>query len=192
MLNPSELAAYRRYRQQGVAAINALRTVLSETCDLPPVGESFVVEGFTVRIRIEQDQDADLSFLGEFTDRPAGDHSEGYCLRNPNAYDHGAYKWFVPANPVPEVAAELIKLKFGKRLAWELAWRYAKQDLQEALDYAPVGVIVTASREGIELGQDSLGGIDDPDYARSAVAEHDMIGTAIAKAKEMLGRLCTC
>jgi hypothetical protein len=198
LLSACQLREYRQLRQvKGYPARTALATVRSaETATRVPwsLDESFHYQGFDVVVTCQPDQDADFSYLGEFTDKATSRHSEGYYLVNPNSRnDRHVYGFFELANPVPEVAADLIKnCKYGKRAAWETAWKQAKDDMQHALDYTAYVVTVTASRHGIELGYDILSGVEsesDSDIVEEVLC-NSMIDNAISEAKANLARLC--
>jgi hypothetical protein len=195
MLNQRQMRAYRRFRSEGCSANQALKIVKAqETKHVEwSFGETFQRDGFDIIVTYEPDDSADYSHLGEFTSRADSTHSMGEFLLVPGSrLDRNKYRFFRLENTVPDVAHDLIKLKYGKRQAWETAWKQAKEDMREAIDYACIVVFVRVKKNGIELGTDVLGGIDgdcETDYIE-AVESNDMIDNAIAEAKRNLSVLC--
>lgn len=199
MLSATMLAEYGRLRAKRYPANVALRVVRhnEKTKGIEwEFDRSFTVDGFDVTVTIQPEEDPDISHRGEFSDDPTG-HSEGYALRNYQA-GRGDYKWFRLTNPVPDVAKALIQHhRYGRREAYDEAWRQAKEDLRAVLDYEQVYVVVTASRNGVTLGRESLGGIEtdgDYDEVKAIVVGDGMIENAVDDARETLRKLCatTC
>ena len=203
------LSEYRKWRQKGMGAKNALS--LAKRGD-PPFqlrwsdDEKVVLErdGFSVTVTWEPDQCDYGDYLGEFTDT----WSEG-VLENPRAnwhveetwrgrneripgWNNREWKWFLPQITEEEHYRDLCKYKFGKAEARRLAREYTEDALSRALEYQAWVVIVTASRDGIELASDALGGIDVDSFDELAwiVADHGMIEEAIERAKAALEKLC--
>lgn len=130
---------------------------------------------FDIKTEILPDDNPDLSWLGEFSNDPG-----------PNAIDHHATgrwlsrsfqgpRWFNPPND-----------------------EYGQQDYERLRDYhigywSMVGVVVTASFEGIELGSASLWGIesDSEDYLNEVAKEltEDAITVAKSRAEKILAAL---
>ena len=146
-------------------------------------------EGFTITLKVESDYYPDSSFLGEFGDT----WQEGAITNDPD--DSRLYRWFYPAITQAEHRAGLQALGMSKSVAEDLAREYVRRDMETAREYAAYVLIVSASREGIELGSDVLGGVDfsdDEDNQRQAemiVSDHGMIDEALDQARATLAKL---
>jgi hypothetical protein len=188
---------YRQHRTQGMNASSALayaRTIINrENVDFPCPSypgddcETFERDGFTIQIRVKHDETADFSHLGELSDR---------WERGAIAWkgDRHEYKYFIPTNSEEDQYRGLLDMKYGRAQARDAARECVKADYEQMKAFcgdrsAMYGVIVTASREGVELGKDSLWGVDDT-YIVGAILDHDMIGNAIREAREKLRELC--
>lgn len=83
----------------------------------------------------------------------------------------------------------------SKSVAWDLTKAWVEDTLtsffSDPLVY--LHVWVSAYREGIKLGTDSMGTsvCDDPDYVFDMVEEHGMVDTAIEQARDAITRLTT-
>lgn len=188
---------YRKHRADGMAARSALtyarEIIKRENVDFPyPTcpGEGVVTfkrDGFTIRIRVEYDDHMDLSYLGELSNRWRTGAMKWDGDRN-------SYEYFIPTQSEEAQYRDLRGMKYGRVQARELAREYVKADYKQMKDFcedraAMYGVIVTASRKGVELGEDSLWSVDDS-YILGAILDHDMISNAIREAREKLGELC--
>jgi hypothetical protein len=188
---------YRKHRADGMAAHDALactrHIIERQNVDFPyPTYpgdrcEMFQREGFTISIKVEYDDHTDLSYLGELSDR-----WEPGAMKWSGGRD--SYKWFIPTNSEEDQYRGLREMKYGRTQARDAARECVKADYKQMKDFcedraAMYGVIVTASRKGIELGEDSLWSVDDS-YILGAILDHDMIGNAIREAKERLAELC--
>jgi hypothetical protein len=100
---------------------------------------SWTEAGFDLRARLVSDDDgwwtAGVNTLGKFTN-----HREPGAIRHHKA-GRNEYPWFVPANP------EYGREDYRRACAYGRDWWY-------------VGVVVTASRAGVKLGEFALWGID--------------------------------
>lgn len=99
-----------------------------------------------------------------------------------------------PNGPIADVYAQLRASMTPKAYA-ALAARQDYERLRKFLDgqWGYVGVVVTASREDVELGHASLWGIEtdsDPSYFVEVAEE--LAEEAIEQAREMLAKLCDC
>lgn len=167
--------------------------------------------GFRLVARIETDNDPDYSYLGEFTTKwkrgaikvdpsEAGD-SRIYPSRR------GEDVYYVPCNSYREHRKGLRALGYGKHAAHTLARSYVLQDMKRlrALnmqEWQYVGVVVTAYRNGIKLGQESLWGIESygrntPTFPPHETSEayctetaRDLASEAISEAERALESLC--
>lgn len=147
------------------------------------------VDGWTVALRVEDDQWPDLSWLGKWSDTwapgaiPNPEHHEGYKAGT-------VCRWWIPAQTEDEHYRGLRAMKYGRTRARELARSYVIQDFRRACELVPVVATVSVSRAGIELGRASLGGIDDEAYARSWDVLGDLVDEGIDQARDALARLC--
>lgn len=151
-------------------------------------------EGFDIEVRIVPDNDSDMSDLGTFTDA----WEEG-AVRNPNhRHDSHVYAWFVPERATMEELYPWYREQgSSKAVARERVRQAAEEDAQYAADNRSYGVIVTASKAGVELGSESLWGVtfdDDFDweghhYTTDLAENNGMITLAIEEAREALPSL---
>lgn len=187
---------YVKHRAEGMTALTSwqwAKSTATQKESLPDGfntnGRSFEMDGFDISIEMTPDMDPDYSFYGEFIDNdqdgavknPAGWTSHGN--RN-NSY--AAY--FVPTYTLEERYADLHKAGMDKQSARLAARDAVLKDLECAKDYSPFVVTVTASRNGIELGSDTMGGMDYDD-PEDGILGNDMINNAIEYAKEALAKL---
>lgn len=188
-----------RAKQEGIPASSAYRWALALAEDQPDWEWSndgrrvtFEHEGYSILVRVEDDEDPDISYLGTFSDR-----FEDGAIRNSSS-DRNSYKWFVPMTSAREYKQALSELGYSRAAAYALALEYVRRDMETAREYRVYVVIVTASREGVELGSDVLGGIDIDEgetwqdsraQIQSMITDHGMIDTAIAEANETLAKL---
>ena len=182
---------YAKWRAKGIPASLAYRwaqTPAPPALDWDVHGERATLEreGFTIDVRVTPDDWTDLSWLGEFTDDPEG------AVRNP-AYERDHYKYFRPAYSVAERRRDLSALGYAKGPAEQTAREQVQDDARKAVGLVEYVVIVTAGREGVELGSASLGGCDVSSSrdVEQTVEEHGLIEEAIAEARATLGKLCT-
>lgn len=120
------------------------------------------LDSFTVTIQVHDDYDYDwLDSRGKFTDR-----WEDGAIENPESqYNNRVYKYFVPANSEESHYNGLRDLNYSRTEAHELARSYVLQDMKIAADpnqagYYAVYVTASAYLKGVELGTDSLYGIE--------------------------------
>lgn len=145
---------------------------------------------FTIHITACLDEFPDTSHLGEYSDT----WQDG-AIRNPESLtDSVMYDWYVPMNTEASHYKALRDMKYGKSLAHELARSYVYRDMQSLRDYQSFVLFVRAFANGIELGCDSLGGIDidisDPSYLADCVLENGMIDNVIEQATDAIAGLC--
>lgn len=189
---------YRAIRHKhGVRALQALGWARSKQAikaldwEWSHDGESATIEqeGFTITLQVKPDYDADTSWLGSF----GNDWQEGAITSD--RYDSRLYRWFYPAVTQAEHRKGLNDLGMSKSVAEDLAREYVRRDMETAREYQACVLIVTAKREGIELGQDVIGGVDfsdDEDNASQAemmVDDHGMVDSAIDEARTTLAKL---
>jgi hypothetical protein len=201
---------YREMRaEHPVAASTALawaRTPEPESFDFGHGGDraEFERDGFHVVIRIEIDEMPD-PFVTMTDDDPSHElGGEESMYRNPHAWSDGEpigrehYRYARPMSGYNEHRAALAKYGYSRQDADVTARRYVRQEIEAATDYdnAPCVVLVTVTRNGVELGGASLGGItldanDDPQsQLERVIDDHAMVSEAIADARETLAGLC--
>lgn len=147
-----------------------------------------------IRFEIEEkeDNDPDLSYLGEFTDKWEPGALNHFAKQyGHNGRDNREYKWFVPCNTYASHRKGLIEMKYGKVLADSLAREYVAQDYKRSKDYGTywymVGIVVTAYVNDIEIGTASLWGIEtdsDESYKTETIEElkHEIMASIDLKA----------
>ena len=149
-------------------------------------------EGFTIRVRLEYDEHPDLSYIGKYVSR-----WEDGAIKRPNA-GRNEYEYFLPAfTDFKAQAREFSKLGFDKQTAnlkaraIPLSQFKFMEDLNNG-NVSFVGVIVTASRSGIELAQDSIWGVEYTGRNNPYIDEiaQDCESEVIAEAKNNLHSLC--
>lgn len=192
-MNVTQLAEYHRRRADGIGALQALRIAhfLSGPLRFEWSGNSatFERDGYTVHVRREDDDDADLSFLGKFSDkweRGAISHDR---------HDSRSYRWFLPTSTEADHYKSLRDMGYGRRDAREMSRRYVIQDYKRMVEHGQswimTGVRVTASRAGVTLGNASLWGIEsDSDAASVDEIVDDLTSEALREARATLALLC--
>lgn len=209
-----DTATYARARAAGSRAIDALRLarwITEERTPTPDHGRPVTIErdGFTVTLSIDYDEGMSLADMGygRFLDGRGND--AGYQSRPdpdaiPNPYRDsrnvsGGDAWYIPgeAGSVAERAAYHRKAGASKSVALDMARETLAEELRYVTDdYGPSIYVLTAtaSRNGIELGSASVGGIEIAwsDITRTDGSEYfaevadDLIPEAIADAREAL------
>ncbi|MFL5861150.1 MAG: hypothetical protein ACJ780_10255 [Solirubrobacteraceae bacterium] len=183
-----------------------------------PYGANLTRDGFDITVRVNYEDCPDLTVTWandewELPDR----HRSVY--RNPNGrlqpadfgdgggwvwkgYDH-RYAYCVPQGTVVELAdfyhdhdglSRSVALDRAREIVRSVVELYTGEHYTEYV------ITVTAYKKGVELGSDVLGGVgisDEspyPTYAHvqfeQAIADHDMIGTAVVEAQTTLEELC--
>jgi len=177
--------AYRRVRREypGLPASHALailrrREAPAWAASFDQVGDDYVgtVDGWDIRIMAEPDEDADLSWLGTWTDDPTD------AVPNSNG-SYGSYKYFRPEPSILPTPADLRKAGMPSSRVPE-AIRESMQAAEREAHITPYDVTVRATRDG-QTGYDSLGGVyasGDADLLWT-VDDHDMVAAAIDAAK---------
>jgi len=164
--------------------------------------------GFDIRIKFRIDNGADLSHLGEFTSSPARgaefyrvdpDNVPGRSRDWPRDEQGRAVCYYVPMNTAREARAWFKAHGYAAHIGDCIARSYIKRDAERLAkfysgDLQCYVVTVTASRNGIELGADSLGGIDVDKIAEldACISDHGMIDQAISEASASVAALCHC
>lgn len=123
-------------------------------------------EGFTITAKVVDDDDADLSFYGEFSNTPkegAIEHELG---------THHTFNYFNPADK--EYAQEAYKRMCSYGESWTM-----------------YGAKVIVSKKGVKLAEASLRGIEsDSDDAYFLEVFNDLASEALTEAKSKLNELC--
>lgn len=214
---------YRRLRDEGYRARGALvvaRQQLREPeFDWRGAGNPWrgktTRDGFDIVVRVDYDEigDRDVKWTEREWDLPDR-HKSAY--RNPNGrlvhdddtyngmvwkgYDH-RYAYCVPTMQVVELA-EYYHDHDGQSRS--VALDRAREAVREVVElynddtYAEYVIRVTAYRNGIELGSDSLGGVSVSDGSEryelvqleEVLNDHGMIDNAVSEAQEALAGLC--
>lgn len=149
-------------------------------------------DGFECVISVYYDYDHDwCSGRGQFTDT----WEEGVILNPGFRGDYRTFRYFIPEVSIAEHRAELQKKGYARAAAEEMARKYVYEDAKIAADptqagYGAYGVVVVAKFQDVELGTDSLWGIelDDEDSYLDEVAQECLCET-IAEAKKKLQEL---
>ena len=191
------IESYKAMRAKGVSARSAFACGQRQSqqsqkqLGLNGVGDvaTWEQDGFSLRAEVQADDDADFSFLGEFTRNwaPGAIHHD--------YLDSMTFDWFVPTSTEDEHFRGLRQMKYGRRAAHELARSYVRQDYKRLREYGvywwSVGIVVTVSRAGIELGDASVWGIEsDSDEGYLTEMALDLVGDALEQARAALERLC--
>ena len=210
MINPKLLERYRAHRASGHTAKLALYYArqpepvpLEWRNDLA----RWEIDGFSIAAKIDLDDYADSSYLGAYsTNWQPGAVADGDTLKSSGRYfylDGGKFgaesvkpsRWFVPAHSEESTYADLRALKYGRRLARDLARAYVHQDKRRidrlaSYDWYFIGIVVTAYQYGVKLGQASLWGIESDsgqDYIDSTA--YDLAAEALAEARDKLSEI---
>ncbi|GGJ75655.1 hypothetical protein GCM10010123_02070 [Pilimelia anulata] len=186
----NRLQLYRRERADGVRAVLAWRRA-TEASTVPAWATSLCaeqewwrgeVDGWQVSITTVIEDCPDISWLGEFTDDPAG------AVPNPE-YQHGRYRYFRPATPPTRDAlwnAGVARRDIGRQLH-EIAVENARLALE------PHYMIrIEVERDDGPSGVASIGGVllDGFNEVLWLVHEHQLITEAIESAREAHARQC--
>ena len=146
-----------------------------------------VVDGFDIKVRVEDEDDGDPSYLGEFhADRRKGAIDWQELMGAPASGGSRNLFWYSSCN---YDAAKALEEDNAEEL------RYIKEDIKRLLAYGEswgfLWVHATASRDGNELGSSSVGGIESSSYSsglsNQAMIENecwDEVLQAVAEAKE--------
>jgi hypothetical protein len=207
-VNENQRLEYMMARMKGIHAINALRMAkasenpkLAKIPDLKPwrsgLSTSWDDGVWRFTARVTDDEWADISHLGEFTDtREKGAIPTG-------EKDSRRYKYFIPAIPLEDHRSYWVtEGGMDKQSAYLKALENVRQDMKQAMEYRAVIVTVSVAhkrRPDVELGSSSVGGVDVTDLGDYSQRERDdwLKGTileqasaALAEAKEALADLC--
>src|ERR1039457_7139213 len=114
-MRDSQVRQYRRLRREGQSAKSALAQVRETdylwSYERGTEEDSDEIDGFLVTVKTHQDDDADLSYIGEFTN----DLGDGFpTVLKRQSPGRGEYKYFVPANGILESAQALNKMGYSR------------------------------------------------------------------------------
>lgn len=183
------LADYHAERRKGRKASDALGIARSHARirALPYYvenGTEFEHDGFDVSICVCQEEDTDISWLGEFTDNPHGK----FAFERKNAA-YGECKYFVPAadngRNLKDYRNGYRKTGYARHAAHLAALRDLKSDWIMAEDICENGqwsIGVSVLRNGLTFGYSSVGAVD-AGWIASAYLEYKLLDEAIAEAK---------
>ncbi len=150
-------------------------------------GITSVIDGFNINVTVEIDEMPDNSYLGHYSNNWETGAIDRKRMGN---YGRNEYRYFIPS-PGCEV------FPHNKSRGYKAEWmRAALQDykyfekLNNGIEWFEV-IIVTASKNGIELGSASLWGIESSadDSYRIQIC-NELIAEAIAEAKEAIQSPC--
>lgn len=207
---PAEYLAQRRAGLPAASALSVARQratpFLAGTEEIEGrlgdiVGLRFSYDGFELIARREWDPDADTSWLGEFRRVRRDGDAWGDTPPAPNAMlvsnrwsqrMSGDYVWFIPApgRGYRELRQAWLDAKAGKQAADERARSALQHDMDTLAEEEFYSLTVTAFRAGIELGRDSLSGIEYGYDMPEVIIDHGMHVTAVEDARANLARLC--
>lgn len=151
------------------------------------------VDGWRIDVKSEYDNSPDTSYLGEYTDNPSGwyiDRKTGNlyhddkCIRKKitgNDWERGQYRYYV--------------YPWEKGTIEAVIRDYSRLESINRGDVSFIGIIVTVHLEGVELGFDSLWGIEsdsDEDYISDMIHDVAMqaIGEAMNKMASLKAKIC--
>jgi hypothetical protein len=211
-----DAATYQRARASGMRAVDALRLarwITEDRIEVPGYGQPVTIErdGFTLTLSLDYDEGITLADLGYGTfDDGREDWRTGYwhptvpgAIPNPNrdsrSPGNGA-RFYVPGDASSGWFDYCRSQGMSKSVAWDAARQRERDEAKEVTwDYGPSVYVLTvkASRNGIELGRASLGGIEIAwsDITRTDGSEYlaeiadDLVPEAIADAREALAGL---
>lgn len=166
-----------------------------------------VAEGFTFTATVHSDHDAGTPWErdcghGPVTDWTTRRKAPGELILN---QDRGSFRYYDFAGAVRIAQRDgwgapltLIKGETPRQKAARAA-RFDYETLKAWCndEWRYVGIAVTASREGVELGRASLWGVEadhpaDPYNEYLQTVANEIAGEAMSEAREMLARLCNC
>ncbi len=150
-------------------------------------------DGFTVRVRVHDDDVPDLSWLGEYKSKAPA--------RGPY-YDRALGRVVDASEDCMREDEQLVGERWDRqnRHTYRYIWpgtgdvAYLEQDAkrleQYGDDWSLVGIVATAYRAGVELGQASIWGVE-TDSADRYFAEltAELVDEAVAEAKAKLAEL---
>jgi hypothetical protein len=149
---------------------------------------SFEHNGFTVEAKIEADYDADVSWIGRFSDTPEegaiDHHATGTWLDR----SHRGQRYFNTANYAYQ---DYLNMGKSKSVARRLANKQAQQDYKRLVGYYTgewnmVGVKLTISRDGVTLGDASLWSIESDSGSYFNEVVQDLLHDVQAEAQQKL------
>lgn len=186
-------------RQRATPSLAGAEEIEGRLGDL--VGLRFSHDGFELVARRDWDPEADTSWLGEFRrvrgDGHGGDRHQPApdAMLVQNRWPQrmpGEYVWFIPATGrgYRELRQAWLDAKAGKQAADERARSALQHDMDTLAEEEFYSLTVTAFRAGIELGRDSLSGIEYGYDMPEVIIDHGMHVTAVEDARANLARLC--
>lgn len=126
-------------------------------------------EGFVITARIMEDDDAELSWLGEFANTPAARFAIPH-----EPHNHRTFNWFNAENVENDEQAQE---NYRRACAYGESW-------------VMQGVVVHVTHKGVKLATDSLWGIEsDSDAEYFVQTANELAENALALAREKLAEL---
>ncbi len=143
-------------------------------------------DGFDVVARVVPDEDGDFSYLGRVVDKPV---PGAVCIgrRRDKAYVQPEYT-------VAQRRRDLQRIGYAKGPAEEMARAQVREDAERLLsigdEWDSVGLVVTASKLGVGLGQASIWSLASDDEGGRDLYLPDLVREACDEAREKLAALC--
>jgi hypothetical protein len=176
--------------------------------DLRWNGDTDEVDGFTYTLSIEDDdwgmpiEDFDMA-LGTITEHPEKrsswkidpDIAHNYTDRR-DYYGEGIELYWNPMEEIEALSGHYHKAGASKQVAREMALASEKAMMKRRLGYGDMwnyaAVSVTVSKNGVELGSASVGGVESDCDENGHLEElvHDLASEALPQAKATLKSLC--
>lgn len=165
----------------------------------------FERDGFDIHVRVVWDEDFERGDDGEFVNTrddhdtyPTERYHDALLRHGRPCEESRVYNYFRPTETARANAKYYSKAGMSRGVAWEKAQEIMRSIVHYATsdDVYAYGVIVTASKEGIELGENSLWGITFDMSARNVETMRELdrcadecADEAIHEAKEALNKL---
>lgn len=152
-------------------------------------------EGFKIIVRFEYDNDADVSYLGEFSDTPEEGAINHHATDKWLGRSFRGQRYFNPPNYDDTIKYYLETEKVSPEEAKAQADRTAMVDYERLVDYyndgwSMVGMIVTVYLDGVRLGDSSIWGVETDagaDYFKELFS--DQLHQAMIEARKHLDKL---
>lgn len=192
--------AYRRFRAAGQTPVGARTLATTKSPEYEEDGDqavtltpSDVPAGLRVRVTWEDDDEADVSLLGKFTDK----WEPGVVVANkPGSHAGHLLRYFLPSVTAAEQRRELWARGYSRGVAGRLAESYVRRDMEMARTPTAVSVRVEVVADGpVPLGMASIHEVflsddeDTVDQVLDVVEGHSLVTEALAEARATLGTL---
>jgi hypothetical protein len=151
---------------------------------------AFKHKGFDIEAHIVPDYDADVSWIGEFSNEPGEGAIDHHATGKWLGRSHRGERYFNPANYDMDYYIKYAKMSEAQARAE--ADRHAQSDYKRLVGYytdewSMVGVTLTVSRDGVKLAEASIWGVETDSGADNFNAlVQDLLHDAMAEADEKL------